>query len=110
MLSMAPTLRPIPRVQGGGSAFHLYVVLIDFPALGTDKAAVMNALSERGIGTQVHYIPVHHQPYYRDRYGAIDLPGAEAYYEKALSLPPFVDMTEADVARVVTALHEVLAA
>lgn len=107
---LAPAVRPIPRMPGGVSAFHLYAVLINFETLRIDKAALMNALREQGIGTQVHYIPVHHQPYYRDRYGTLELPGADAYYAKVLSLPLFVDMTEGDVERVVTALRKTLAA
>ena len=54
---------------------HLYAVLIDFKAVGRSRAQVMKALRARDIGTQVHYVPVHGQPYYRKRYGAIDLPG-----------------------------------
>ena len=50
-----------------------------FAALGTTRSRVMRRLRDRGIGTQVHYIPVHMQPYYRERYGATALPGAEAY-------------------------------
>ena len=68
----------------------------------------MAALRERGIGTQVHYIPVHRQPYYRDRYGEIALPGADAYYTRDLSLPLFPAMTDGDVTRVVDALTDVL--
>ena len=54
-------------------------------------------MRERGIGTQVHYIPVHRQPYYRDRYGEIALPGADAYYSRELSLPLFPAMSDGDV-------------
>jgi UDP-4-amino-4,6-dideoxy-N-acetyl-beta-L-altrosamine transaminase len=101
-------LRPIGRV-GGTPAWHLYVVHIDFAA-GQDRAAVMRALSAKGIGTQVHYLPVHLQPYYQRLYGRQSLPGAEAYYAKCLSLPLFPTMTDADVDRVVAALREVIAA
>jgi dTDP-4-amino-4,6-dideoxygalactose transaminase len=92
------------------AGLHLYAVLIDFAALGIDRATVMNRLRERGIGTQVHYIPVHLQPYYRQRYGMVSLPGADAYYARCLSLPLFAEMTEADVERVVAALSAVLGA
>lgn len=59
---------------------HLYPLLIDFAALGKERASVMADLREQGIGTQVHYIPIHRQPYYVERSGAVHLPGADAYY------------------------------
>ena len=105
---LAPVVRPVSRSPHGDSGWHLYVVRIDFDALGMSRAPVMRALSERGIGTQVHYIPVHRQPYYRRRYGDMQLPGADAYYAHALSLPLFPSMADADAERVVAALAEVL--
>ncbi len=87
---------------------HLAVVLIDFAALGTNRARVMHQLRAGGIGTQVHYIPVHKQPYYRNLYGELDLPGAEAYYERTLSLPLFAGMETSDVDRVVEILSTTL--
>jgi dTDP-4-amino-4,6-dideoxygalactose transaminase len=89
-------------------AWHLCAVRIDFTAAGVERAAVMSRLRADGIGTQVHYIPVHHQPYYRRRYGNIDLPGADAYYARCLSLPLFPSMTDGDVDRVVAALARAL--
>jgi dTDP-4-amino-4,6-dideoxygalactose transaminase len=68
----------------------------------------MRRLSERGIASQVHYIPLTLQPYYRARYGTVSLPGASAYYERALSLPLFPHMADEDVDRVVTELQEAL--
>lgn len=88
--------------------WHLAVVLIDFPALGLTRAEVMSALRAKGIGSQVHYVPVHHQPYYRERYGALSLPGVDQYYAQCLSLPLYASMVEDDVDRVVSALGEVL--
>ena len=65
---------------------------------------------ERGIRPQVHYIPVHHQPYYRKRYGELELPGADTYYGRCLSLPMFPSMSDRDVARVAEALMELVGA
>lgn len=97
------------RVQPGCEpAWHLAVAMIDFAALGTTRTRVMNRLREKGVGTQVHYIPVHLQPYYAQRYGPLSLPGAEAYYARCLSLPLFPAMEAADVDRTVDALAEVL--
>ena len=79
-------------------------MLIDFEAAGVGRADLMRRLQGRGIGTQVHYVPLHLQPYYRRRYGDLDLPGARSYYARCLSLPLFPGMTEADVERVVEAL------
>jgi len=104
----APLLRPITRSAHCRPAWHLYSVLIDFEALGTTRGQLMRALEERGIRTQVHYIPVHRHPYYRERYGAISLPGAKAYYRRTLSLPLFVGMGEDDVDYVVENLKELL--
>jgi dTDP-4-amino-4,6-dideoxygalactose transaminase len=87
---------------------HLLVALIDFESVGKSRLKVVEALRARGVGSQVHYIPVHRQPYYRDRYGDLALPGAEAWYARCLSLPLYPGMTEADVDRVVGALADVL--
>lgn len=89
--------------------FHLFAVSIDFEALGTTRTAVMQGLRDRGIGSQVHYIPVHRQPYWQTRALAQrDLPGADRYYKTTLSLPLYADMGDDDPARVVAALGEVL--
>ena len=89
--------------------FHLFAVSIDFEALGTTRTAVMQGLRERGIGSQVHYIPVHRQPYWQTRALAQrELAGADRYYRTTLSLPLYADMDDADPARVVKALGEVL--
>lgn len=106
---LAPLVRPIKRNAECAPVWHLYSVLVDFPRLEVTRNQLMRALSERQIGTQVHYIPVHRQPYYRRRYGETDLPGADAYYRRTLSLPLFAGMTTNDVDRVVDALADVLA-
>ena len=105
---LAPVVRPATRPPGSDPALHLMTVLIDFAAAGKTRVEVVEALRARGIGSQVHYIPVHRQPYYVDRYGALDLPGADAWYARCLSLPLFPAMADADVDRVAEALGEVL--
>lgn len=105
---LAPTIRPASVPATSDPALHLFVALIDFDAVGQTRAAVMRALAARGIGTQVHYIPVPRQPYYVARYGEPDLPGADAWYARALSLPLFPGMADDDPDRVVEALREVL--
>lgn len=90
-------------------ALHLLTVLIDFEAVGLTRRAVVEALKARGVGTQVHYIPVHRQPYYVKRQGLADLPGADAWYARCLTLPLYPSMADGDVERVVDALATVLA-
>ena len=101
-------LRPIDRVPGCSVGWHLYLLLIDFDAIGVPRSEAMNILRNRGIGTQVHYIPVSSQPYYKNLYGTPELPGAAAYYARTLSLPLFPGMTADDVIRVVASLKDVL--
>ena len=103
---LSPRVRPVGGMAGTRPGWHLYVVLIDFAALRHDRAAVMKRLQAQGIGTQVHYIPVHLQPPYRP--DAPVLPGALAYYQRCLSLPLFPAMTDGDVDRVVAALEEAI--
>lgn len=105
---LAPLVRPIRRSPAAEAAWHIYPLLIDFVAAGTSRAAVMAGLKAAGIGSQVHYIPVHQQPYYRQRYGTLSLPGAEHYYARTLSLPLHAAMSESDVDRAVLALEQVL--
>jgi UDP-4-amino-4,6-dideoxy-N-acetyl-beta-L-altrosamine transaminase len=105
---LGPTVHLAPAAPHTDPSLHLLVALIDFAAIGTTRKQVMAALRARGIGTQVHYIPVHRQPYYRERYGALDLPGADSYYARCLSLPLFPGMADADVDRVVGALRAVV--
>jgi UDP-4-amino-4,6-dideoxy-N-acetyl-beta-L-altrosamine transaminase len=102
--SLAPAIRPMARAPNGRPAWHLYAARFDFARLGRSRGQVMRELRARGIGSQVHYLPVHLQPYYRQRYGVLDLPGARTYYESCLSLPLFPSMSEDDVDRVVAAL------
>ena len=107
LLEGRPWVRISPRLPDRESSHHLYAVEIDFEGVGVARSEVMNRLRSDGIGTQVHTIPVVNQPYYRDRYGTRreDYPAAQAYYEKALSLPLFPQMCEENVDRVVDALE-----
>lgn len=104
----APLVTPLARAPWCRPAWHIYVVHVDFRALGKSRRTVMQTLRERGIGTQVHYLPVNRQPYYRDRYDELVLPGADAYYDGCLTLPLFVGMDEDDVHRVVSELGRLL--
>ena len=95
-----PTVRP--EVE---SNWHLYVVRLR--EAGISRDAFIAALRERGIGTAVHYLPVHYHPYYRERFGfgKGDYPVTEREFERLVSLPLFPLMSEADVERVVGAVE-----
>lgn len=108
LLAGLPMVRPVAKVTGARPGWHLYAVLVDFEAAGRARAQVMRALAARGIGTQVHYLPVHRQPYYVAHQGRLSLPGADCYYRRVLTLPLHVGMTVSDVERVVDALHTVM--
>ncbi len=93
------------------SGHHLFVLQIDFEALNKSRKQVMLNLREKGIGTQVHYIPVHKQPYHQgleDR-SISDFHHAEQYYSQALSIPFYPSMTDSDVDRVIGEIRSELA-
>jgi len=105
---LAPTLRTVGDQGNSDAVLHLYLVHIDFAAVGMDRAAVMNRLKAAGIGTQVLYTPVAWQPYYRARYGMPDLPGAAAFYGSSLALPFYNGLSDADIDRVVDTVTAVI--
>lgn len=92
------------------SALHLYPVLVDDPSdTGAARRQLYHAMIAQGIGVNVHYIPVHSQPYYQElghRVG--DYPIAESYYARTLTLPLFGSMSDEEQDRVVEALYECL--
>ena len=104
---LAPLAPILTRISAGADetpSLHLYAVHIDFAALGRSRDDVMRALVARGVGSQVHYIPLYRQPYFVERYGAMRLAGAEAYYASVLALPLFPAMDDGDADRVAAAL------
>ena len=105
---LAQVVRIAARPAWSDPVLHLMCVLIDFQAAGVTRRELVDALRERGVGSQVHYIPVHRQPYYQARYGDLRLPGAEAWYERCLSLPFYPGMADEDVGKVADALRAVL--
>lgn len=91
-------------------SWHLYTVEIDFPAIGLTRTEAMARLREQGVGTQVLYIPVYLQPWYRQTYGygPGKCPNAEAFYAGALSLPMHPSLTDADASRVIAAVRNLV--
>lgn len=108
LVELAPTVCPVYRMPDQKVAWHLYVVLVDFEGIGLSRAELMVELQKAGIGSQVHYLPVHMQPYYRQKYGDLELPGSENYYRHCLSLPLFSAMTDPDVKRVTETLKSIV--
>jgi perosamine synthetase len=91
-------------------AWHFMFVQLRLDRLRVDRAAVFHALRAEGIGVNVHYIPVHQHPFYRDRSPGQTFPVAEAAYERLLTLPLHAGMSDADLDDVVAALDKVTAA
>ncbi|MBX9348841.1 UDP-4-amino-4,6-dideoxy-N-acetyl-beta-L-altrosamine transaminase [Chromobacterium piscinae] len=101
----------IPHEEmAASSCFHLYVLKLNFEQLGKSRVDVMQQLVECGIGSQVHYIPVHTQPWYQDNFSTRqgDCPIAEEYYQSCLSLPLYSSMSDDDQRRVISAVNEIV--
>ncbi len=101
---------PLENSGNCRSSYHLYTLRIDFKKIGKKREEVMRTLRQKGVGTQVHYIPVISQPYYKKRYGLSlsDYPECAHYYAETLSIPLFPSMTKSDRVRVVRALKDTL--
>ena len=93
-------------------AYHLYVVLLDIDSLAVDKNKLFAALRAEGIGVNVHYVPIHLHPFYREKFGTkVGMcPNAELAYEKMFTLPLFHSMKDSDVDDVVQAFVKILRA
>lgn len=112
----AAAFREIPGVippavrSGVNPAWHLYPIRLDLEKLSADRAQVFRALRAENIGVNVHYIPAHLHPYYRERfgYGGGEFPVAEDAYGRLISLPMFHAMSDQDVRDVIAAVAKVL--
>jgi len=97
------------QASGRESALHLYPVLVEPEGTPLSRDALYERLRAAGIGVNVHYIPVHTQPYYqRLGFRRGDFPEAERYYARAISLPMFPALRDEDQDRVIETLHAVL--
>ena len=101
---------PVTRDEGN-PAWHLYPIRLQLEMLSVGRGEIFRALRAENIGVNVHYIPVHLHPYYRERLGHKegDYPVAEEAYERLISLPMFHSMAETDVKDVCQALRKVIA-
>jgi len=108
LLAALPLTLPTAQAEAD-SAWHLYVVRLQTDLIALSHRQVFEGLRGAGIGVNVHYIPVHLQPYYRDLgFKPGDFPAAEAYYAQAISLPLYPAMTDAQQDYVVEQLHRLL--
>ncbi len=91
------------------SSWHLYVIRLQLDKIAKTHRQVFEELREAGIGVNLHYIPVHTQPYYEKLgFKLGDFPQAEQYYQEAISLPLYYDLTEENQERVVAAVRDIL--
>ena len=92
------------------SVWHLYMIQLNLEKLKVGRMEIFNELRKEGIGVHVHYIPIHLQPYYRDKFGYKfgDFPVAENYYERAMTLPIFPKMTDEEVEFVIKKVKKVI--
>ena len=111
-LSDLPLDLPIPINTGDEHAWHLFIIRLTLGRLDIDRNRFIELMAERGIGTSVHFIPLHLQPYWRDKYELVpgDFPVATATYERLVSLPIYSKMTDEDVERVIAAVRDILTA
>jgi perosamine synthetase len=102
---IAPTVRPEVN-----PSWHLYPIRLDLKKMIVDRTQIFRALRAENIGVNVHYIPVHLHPYYRDRFGyrGGEFPIAEHAYSQLISLPMFHGMTDEDVQDVIQAVTKVM--
>jgi UDP-4-amino-4,6-dideoxy-N-acetyl-beta-L-altrosamine transaminase len=103
----------LPAVlEGVDPAWHLYPIRLNLDSLSAGRAEIFRALRAENIGVNVHYVPVHRHPYYRERFPLTcregSYPVAEDAYERLISLPMFHAMTDTDVADVVHAVRKVI--
>lgn len=106
-LAGLPLRRPVVARPDDIHSWHLYVIQLELESLTIDRERFIELMAEQGIGCSVHFIPLHLQPYWRDRYGltADSFPVASQVYSRAVSLPIYTRMTDQDVERVVGAVR-----
>lgn len=102
-------LTPLDSRPDRSSSCHLYVLCIDPDSHDIDRAGFIEELGRRGIGTSVHFIPLHRHPFYRHNFGyeAKDFPGAERFYERVISLPVYPGMTDEQTDYVIESIKDV---
>lgn len=104
-----PLTLPLFSQQDAYSALHLYVIRLQRAKLNYTRRDIFDAMRNAGVGVNIHYIPVHTQPYYQNLgFNVGEYPIAEAYYEDAISLPMFASMTDQQQDTVIEVLRTIL--
>ena len=97
-------------VNGYSHSWHLYVIKLNLDLLTINRDEFINELKDNGIGTSVHFIPLHIHPYYKKTYGykPQDFPVAYEVYKRIISIPIYPKMTDDEVGRVIEGVKEVV--
>ena len=103
---ITPPLEP----KGVKAAWHIYVIQLVLEKLKADRKKIFEDLHKEGIMVQVHYIPLHFQPFYKKKFGFKrgDFPKTENYYERAITLPLFPKMTNKEVEKVIETVKKII--
>jgi len=102
-------IKPLQVYGRDNSSHHIYVVDIDFEKVGITRHQFMTRLAEKGIGSQVHYIPVYNQPYYQDMgYDMNQCPVTESYYQNTLSIPLYYGLSNEEQKLVISSIKDLL--
>jgi UDP-4-amino-4,6-dideoxy-N-acetyl-beta-L-altrosamine transaminase len=108
LLGDLPVIKPHQK-KDNYSALHLYPIQIDLSKVSKSRAQVFNELRENGIGVNVHYVPIHTQPYYQQfGFKEGDFPNSESYYRRSISIPLFHAMTLGQQDEVLTMLKKTI--
>jgi dTDP-4-amino-4,6-dideoxygalactose transaminase len=110
VLADLPLILPVDDTDGGSHSWHLFVIRLQNDAR-MNRDELIQFLSDKGIGTSVHYVPLHRQPYWRDRYQLTNdmFPETDKAYLSMVSIPLYTAMSDEQQDRVIQALHEALA-
>ena len=108
LLKDLPLIKPF-QSSNCYSALHLYPIQIELDKVKITREQIFNELKEQGIGVNIHYIPIHTQPYYQ-KFGfkVGDFPNSETYYNRSISIPLYPDMTHKQQDKVVMAIKKIL--
>jgi len=106
---MPEIITPV-EISGVMAAYHIYVIQLRLGMLKAGRREIFEALRAENIGVNVHYMPLHLHPFYKNKFGYREgeYPKAEKYYERAITLPIFPRMTDADIRDVVEAVKKVI--
>ena len=102
-------ITPLQAHGRDNSSHHIYVVSVDFDRIGLTRHQFMTRLAEKGVGSQVHYIPVVSQPYYQDMgYEIKQYPATGVYYKNTLSIPLYYGLNNTEQELIISSIKELL--